>query len=62
MGWLDRLLGRDKEQAPTLDAPLEEKPRPDTPLASPTGEAEGRATDERDDVLGQENRIPPGTS
>jgi hypothetical protein len=60
MGFLDKLLGRDKDKAPETDAFIGDEPRTD-PGESSLGEAEERATEARDEALGTENRIPPGT-
>jgi hypothetical protein len=60
MGFLDKLLGRDKPDAPEVD-PIIGDDRQADPSASPLDEAEERATDARDESLGIENQIPPGT-
>jgi hypothetical protein len=60
MGFLDKLLGRDKDNAPETDAIIGDERRTD-PGGSSLDEAEERVTDARDEVLGTENRIPPGT-
>jgi hypothetical protein len=61
MGFLDKLLGRDKEKAPETGASVGDEPRA-APAESSVEEAEERATEARDEVLGTENRIPPGSS
>jgi hypothetical protein len=61
MGFLDRLLGRDKAAEPEVDPFVGDERRTD-PAESQLDEAEERATDARDEVLGTENRVPPGTS
>jgi hypothetical protein len=61
MGFLDKLLGRDKSSAPETDAFIGDERRTD-PAESSVDEAEERTTEARDEVLGTENRIPPGTS
>jgi len=60
MGFLDKLLGRNKDSAPETDAFIGDEHRTD-PAESPVDEAEERATEARDETLGIENRIPPGT-
>jgi hypothetical protein len=66
MGWLDKLLGRE-EKAPEAPAAPETPATPEAP-ATPTesqpsdiAQAEERAAEARDETLGTENRIPPGT-
>jgi hypothetical protein len=61
MGFLDKLLGRDKAAEPEVD-PFVGDERQADPAESPLGEAEERATDARDETLGIENRVPPGSS
>ena len=62
MGFLDKLLGREnKDSVPETDAFIGDERRTD-PAESQVDEAEERATDARDEVLGVENQIPPGTS
>jgi hypothetical protein len=61
MGFLDKLLGRDKERAPETGGSVSDEPRAD-PAESSVDEAEDRAAEARDEVLGTENRIPPGSS
>jgi hypothetical protein len=62
MGFLDKLLGREnKDSAPDVDPFVGDDRRTD-PAESPLDEAEERATDARDEVLGIENQVPPGTS
>lgn len=53
MGWFDRLLGRQKEQA--HEAPMEEE------QISEADRAEERVAEARDESLETEGRIPPGT-
>jgi hypothetical protein len=66
MGLLDKLLGRDKADAPgrdKADAPdafVGDDRRPD-PADSALDQAEERATEARDETIGIENRLPPGT-
>jgi hypothetical protein len=60
MGFLDKLLGRDKPAEPEVD-PFVGDDRPVDSAESPVGEAEERATEARDETLGIENRVPPGT-
>ena len=60
MGFLDRLLGRDKGAAPETDAVIGDERRTD-PAESSLDQAEERATEARDEALGTENRVPPGT-
>jgi hypothetical protein len=52
MGWLDKLLGRDK------DKPAEEA----EPVESVADEVEEGAHDARDEAVRDSSRIPPGTS
>lgn len=61
MGFLDKLLGRDKSTESTSDAVIGDERRPD-PGESDLGQAEERATEARDEALGTENQVPPGTS
>ena len=61
MGFLDKLLGRDKDTAPETDAYIGDE-RSTDPGESSLDDAEERATEARDEVLGTENQIPPGTS
>ena len=61
MGFLDKLLGRDKDTAPETDAVIGDERHTD-PGGSSVDEAEERATEARDEVLGTENQTPPGTS
>jgi hypothetical protein len=58
MGFLDKLLRRDKAEAP--DPLVGDDRRPD-PADSALDQAEERATEARDEAVGLENRIPPGT-
>jgi hypothetical protein len=60
MGFLDKLLGRNKD-TPEVDPFIGDERRTD-PTESPLDEAEERVTDARDEVLGIEGQIPPGTS
>ena len=61
MGFLDKLLGREnKDSAPETDAFIGDERRAD-PADSAPDEAEERATEARDEVLGIENQVPPGT-
>jgi len=65
VGFLDKLLGRDKGNAPETDAPetdafIGDERHPD-PGDSPLDQAEERASEARDEHVGLENRIPPGT-
>ena len=60
MGFLDKLLGRDKADEPEVDPFVGDDRRVD-PAESSADEAEERATDARDEVLGIENQVPPGT-
>lgn len=61
MGFLDRLLGRNKETTPTADPVIGDERRTD-PAEPPLDQAEEQVSEARDEVLGTENRIPPGTS
>ncbi len=61
MGFLDKLLGRDKDTAPETDAVIGDERHTD-PGGSSVDEAEERVTEARDEVLGTENQTPPGTS
>jgi hypothetical protein len=61
MGFLDRLLGRNKESTPEADPRMGDEPRTD-PVEPSLDQAEGQVSEARDDVVGTENRIPPGTS
>ena len=61
MGFLDKLLGRDKSTESTSEAVIGDERRPD-PGESDLGQAEERATEARDEALGTENQVPPGTS
>jgi hypothetical protein len=58
MGFLDKLLGRDKSNAPDPFVGDDRQPDPDD---SALDQAEERATDARDEQIGIENRVPPGT-
>jgi hypothetical protein len=58
MGFLDKLLGRDKDKAPDPFVGDDRRPDPDD---SALDQAEERATDARDEQTGIENRVPPGT-
>jgi hypothetical protein len=58
MGLLDKLLGRDKADAP--DPLVGDDRRPD-PADSALDQAEEGATEARDETIGIENRLPPGT-
>ena len=60
MGFLDKLLGRDKGNTPETDAFVGDERHPD-PGDSPLDQAEERAGEARDEAVGLENRIPPGT-
>ena len=61
MGFLDKLLGRDKGNAPPeTDAVIGDERQPD-PADSPLDQAEERASEARDAEVGLENRVPPGT-
>jgi hypothetical protein len=61
MGFLDKLLGRDKgNAAPETDAFIGDERHTD-PSDSPLDQAEERASEARDEQTGLENRIPPGT-
>jgi hypothetical protein len=60
MGFLDKLLGRNKDSAPETDAFIGDERRTD-PAEPSLDEAEERATEARDETLGIENRVPPGT-
>jgi hypothetical protein len=60
MGLLDKLLGRDKGEAPEVDPVIGDDRQVD-PAESPLDEAEKGATNARDEALGIENRTPPGT-
>ena len=65
MGFLDKLLGRDKGNEPATDAPetdafIGDERHPD-PGDSQLDQAEERASEARDEQIGLENRIPPGT-
>jgi hypothetical protein len=64
MGFLDKLLGRDKgddkSSAEAPDAIIGDDRHPD-PGDSPLNQAEERASEARDEQVGIENRIPPGT-
>ena len=53
MGWFDRLLGRQKEQA--HEAPVEEE------QISEADRAEERVAEPHDDSLEPWGRLPPGT-
>jgi hypothetical protein len=61
MGFLDKLLRRDKGNAPPeTDAFIGDERHAD-PGDSPLDQAEERASEARDEQIGLENRIPPGT-
>jgi hypothetical protein len=64
MGFLDKLLGRDKGDdkgsAEAPDAFIGDDRQPD-PGDSPLDQAEEQASEARDEQVGIENRIPPGT-
>lgn len=60
MGFLDKLLGRNKESAPDVDPLIGDERRTD-PVEPAPDEAEEQASEARDEVVGIENRIPPGT-
>ncbi|HXV58624.1 MAG TPA: hypothetical protein VD704_12215 [Gaiellaceae bacterium] len=60
MGWLNRLLGRERESGeaprPPFDGPDEVAHAGETEVDA----AEERVAEARDESLGLENRIPPG--
>ena len=58
MGFLDKLLGRDRTEAPEAPARPEAAAAGD-PAAEPA-EHEPSPTERRDESLGLEGRIPPG--
>jgi len=58
MGFFDKLLGRDKGTAP--DPFVGDDRQPD-PGDSELDQAEERASEARDEQVGIENRVPPGT-
>jgi hypothetical protein len=65
MGFLDKLLGRDKgndksNAPPETDAFIGDDRHPD-PGDSSLDQAEERASEARDEAVGLENRLPPGT-
>jgi hypothetical protein len=57
MSWLDRLLGRERH-APEAPAAFTEE---EAPERVETDELEEGATRARDEELGIENRLPPGS-
>jgi hypothetical protein len=64
MGWLDKLLGREEKKAPEAPATPATPEAPATPTESQPSDiaqAEERASEARDEALGTENRIPPGS-
>jgi hypothetical protein len=61
MGFLDKLLGRNKESTPDVGSVVGDE-RPTDPPESSLDQAEERVSEARDEALGTENRIPPGTN